>query len=97
MTISEYFSGFESAVLSNPPTRQSSYEDDPIAVWKYYMRGFGHGLAEFSDKDANSVIGKLYSLFMRCVFMHKIPNINSKDIVMWVTEARNEILNKERK
>ena len=93
-TLADYVAANEAIILAqNPPRNCPAYIDDPIAVWRYYMRCFGAGLAAFDDKAVQDVVSTLYSRwFVRTEFHSKMPKIDNHDFVGWVYAARQEAL-----
>lgn len=92
MTLQEYFHKTDAAIRANPPSNSPAYQTDPKAMWRYYMRNFGAGLAGFDLKETENLITSLYSgWFMRLEFMNqKRPNVDAKEFFSWIRSARDE-------
>jgi hypothetical protein len=91
-TLADYVAANEAIILAqNPPRNCPAYAEDPIAMWRYYMRCFGAGLAVFDAKAVNDVVSTLYSRwFVRSEFHSKMPKIDNHDFVGWIYAARQE-------
>ena len=91
MTLEEYLQETENAIKSNPPRNNPAYQNDAVAMWKYYMRNFGAGLAAHDEKEARRAITSLYSRwFVSLEFHSQMPKINAKDFTGWILEAMQE-------
>lgn len=91
-TLQEYVSATESALFKNPPRNSPAYADDPIRMWRYYMRNFGAGLAYYDEAKIHGIVSGLYSgWFMRLEFNSNRPNINNKEFVEWIKSAEREM------
>jgi len=96
MTLQEYVQATEAAIFQNPPRNQPQYSADPKAVWRYYVRQFGHGLDAFDPKECAAVIQTLYSRwFVRLELHSKMPNIDAKEFFGWIREAEAEAREKK--
>lgn len=97
MTLTEYVNATANALRVNPPSANPAYHDNPIAVWRYYMRVFGAGLGIYDPHQVDLVITELYSgWFMRAEFANaNRPAINSSDFRKWIVQARDEWLQNE--
>lgn len=86
MTLSEYVKRTEQAIRQNPPRQNPAYADDPVGVWRYYMRCFGAGLDVYDRHEVDQVITSLYSgWFMRLEFGNpNRPAINADDFRKWI-------------
>ncbi|MBK8188853.1 MAG: hypothetical protein IPK79_00200 [Vampirovibrionales bacterium] len=89
--LDDYIAANESAIRTNPPRNNPAYADDPIAVWRYYMRVFGYGLAGFDEKEATDAIKLLYSRwFVFLEFNSKMPKIDNHLFLGWIRDAMRE-------
>ena len=91
-TLQEYVSATESALFNNPPRNSPAYADDPIRMWRYYMRNFGAGLAYFDETKTHGIVSGLYSgWFMRLEFNSNRPDVNAKEFFEWIHSAEREM------
>jgi len=89
--LDDYIAANESAIRTNPPRGNPAYADDPIAVWRYYMRVFGYGLAGFDEKEVIDAIKSLYSRwFVFLEFNSKMPKIDNHLFLGWIRDAMRE-------
>lgn len=94
VSLQDYVTKNERAIMGNNPTLWPAYESDPIAVWRYIARCFGHGLAGYDERQVISVVQTLYgNWFIRSEFHHKIPNISAKMWAGWILDAMHEAQN----
>ena len=93
MTLKEYIERNRAAFFANPPRNQGNYQDDPVSVWRYYMRTFGTGLDIYPEKDVVDELKSLYSSwFVRLEFNSHMPDIDAKQFIGWALSAREEVL-----
>jgi hypothetical protein len=95
MTLQEYFKSNDKIMRGeNPPSNNPAYKDDPKRIWRYYMRNFGYGLADFDLKEGEDLIKGLYSgWFMRLEFANRNrPDVDAKEFMGWIRSARDEAL-----
>ena len=98
MTLEEYVGATQSALFANPPRNCPAYADDPIKMWRYYMRNFGAGLAYFDEAKVRDVVSGLYgSWFIRLEFHSKRPNVNAEEFHEWIYSAMREMRTKPKK
>ncbi len=72
----------------NPPRNNPRYQDDPVGVWRYYMRCFGAGLSTYERSEVENCVKSLYGRwFVRAEFHSKMPDINNHRFVGWIYEA----------
>jgi hypothetical protein len=93
MTLQEYFKANDAIMRGgNPPSNNPKYQTDPKSVWKYYMRNFGYGLADFDPQEGESLIkGLYYGWFMRLEFNNRNrPDVDAKEFFSWICSARDE-------
>ncbi len=91
MTLEEYIEATEASLRGNPPRNNPRYAEDPIGVWRYYMRCFGAGLSIYNETEAINACKALYSRwFIRLEFNQRRPNIDNKQFMKWIIESRKD-------
>lgn len=87
----EYIASTEMVLQYNPPRNNPRYADDPISVWRYYMRVFGAGLTIYDRAEVEDWIKALYSRwFVRNEFHSKMPEVNNHMFIGWIYSAMDE-------
>ena len=90
-TLANYISETQAAIFQNPPRNNPAYANNPVLMWRYYMRCFGAGLAGFDKKEVQKVVSGLYSSwFIRLEFHSKMPKIDAKEFFGWIYSAMEE-------
>jgi hypothetical protein len=91
-SLQEYVDKTRVAIFSNPPRNNPAYQDDPAAMWRYYMRNFGAGLTPYKNDDVQHVVSGLYSSwFMRLEFNNNNrPDIDAKEFFGWIYSGRED-------
>ena len=87
----QYIANMEMVLQYNPPRNNPRYADDPVDVWRYYMRTFGAGLGGFNRAEVEDWIKTLYSRwFVRGEFHSQMPNVDNHRFIGWIYDAMNE-------
>lgn len=90
-TAAQYTQAMEEAIFANPPRNNPAYATDPVAMWRYYMRNYGSGLAGLDHKEVDDIINSLYGRwFIRLEFNSHRPDIDAKEFFTWIRQARDE-------
>ncbi|MFZ5589602.1 MAG: hypothetical protein ACOY4M_08215 [Pseudomonadota bacterium] len=91
-TLQEYIEAYGDALARNPPRNSPAYSDDPKSLWKYDMRNFGAGLADFPEDETKKIYGSLYgNWFVKIeTFGANKVKVDSKEFFNWIYSAEQE-------
>jgi hypothetical protein len=91
-TLEEYIESYGDALAQNPPFKSPAYADDPVGVWRYAMRVFGAGLADWHQEEVGKITGTLYGKwFVRLeTFGPNRARVDAKEFIGWIRSAEFE-------
>ena len=90
-TLDEYVESYGDALTRNPPCNSPAYADDPIGVWRYAMRVFGCGLADWPQEEVEKIYGTYGRWFVRLeTFGPNRARVDADEFIGWIRSAEQE-------